>query len=555
LEKLNSSTLSSSNSSSANSSPYEAFCPEHYQELDQTSILQYQHWQPSDPTRCLVTETCTEKIEIENVATILSQGRTDVAVKSGAVTILKIGKPLLEKNGFSTTKHIYPHHFMSCRIFWSMKHPGKRTVYFFDILEKNDLENWELKQIDYLQRFLYNICQEYPIDSFSSSSTSSSNDHNNNNHHQNDSSHKIDMDVNDLLNGAIFRVAALDSLESPLFAKSVDQLYAFLLRKIRDCSADFKSNILHIQPRKSNHSYNLTSHQFFGLGLPFVQEAIEMIPESIMTMITMNEKERYSPYFRLPSQLDIANVLKHQNTLQSMFINTTTINGASRADPYQEKVFSENISIKITQTKSTGRDTDTSTIDNNNNNNSNNNNNNNSNNNNNENREDYLTDINKENSKAELESRKLRFLDMTKAYIRNPYAKLEVKKSRIHGWGLFSKINYEKDDVIIEYIGEKIRQIIADYREINYEKEGVGSCYLFRLDKDEIIDATKIGGMSRFINHCCEPNAYAKVLTYENNETKEIEKHIVIFADKNIQVNLIRFFLMIHDCYCYSYCC
>jgi SET domain-containing protein len=34
-----------------------------------------------------------------------------------------------------------------------------------------------------------------------------------------------------------------------------------------------------------------------------------------------------------------------------------------------------------------------------------------------------------------------------------------------------------------------------------------------RLDKDEIIDATRKGGMARFINHCCEPNAYARVIS------------------------------------------
>lgn len=67
--------------------------------------------------------------------------------------------------------------------------------------------------------------------------------------------------------------------------------------------------------------------------------------------------------------------------------------------------------------------------------------------------------------------------------------------------------------MIVEYIGQKIRQTVADKREILYEEEGVGSCYLFRQDKDAIIDATRSGGMARFINHCCEPNAYAKIIT------------------------------------------
>ena len=101
----------------------------------------------------------------------------------------------------------------------------------------------------------------------------------------------------------------------------------------------------------------------------------------------------------------------------------------------------------------------------------------------------------------------------------------------------------------------------------------MGSCYLFRLDKDYIIDATRTGGMARFINHCCEPNAYAGVvsivktgsssssalgevatggdviisglcgssssssLTGANGSTalEETEKHIVIFAGRDIQ--------------------
>ena len=57
--------------------------------------------------------------------------------------------------------------------------------------------------------------------------------------------------------------------------------------------------------------------------------------------------------------------------------------------------------------------------------------------------------------------------------------------------------SFRKNDLIVEYIGQKIRQSVADKREKVYEDEGVGSCYLFRLDKDDIIDATRRGGMAR----------------------------------------------------------
>ena len=88
-----------------------------------------------------------------------------------------------------------------------------------------------------------------------------------------------------------------------------------------------------------------------------------------------------------------------------------------------------------------------------------------------------------------------------------------MRKSVIHGGGLFAKEVFEKNSMIVEYIGERIRQAVADKREAQYEEEGVGSCYLFRLDKENIIDATRTGGMAQFMNHSCEPNAYAKVIT------------------------------------------
>ena len=55
-----------------------------------------------------------------------------------------------------------------------------------------------------------------------------------------------------------------------------------------------------------------------------------------------------------------------------------------------------------------------------------------------------------------------------------------------------------------EYVGEIIRQPIADIRERRYEEMGIGSSYLFRVDQDTIIDATTKGNLARFINHCCD---------------------------------------------------
>lgn len=81
--------------------------------------------------------------------------------------------------------------------------------------------------------------------------------------------------------------------------------------------------------------------------------------------------------------------------------------------------------------------------------------------------------------------------------------RIKFAKSGIHDWGLFAMERIDQNDMVIEYIGEVIRQKVADTREKAYEKMGIGSSYLFRLDDDLIIDATFSGNLARFINHSC----------------------------------------------------
>lgn len=75
--------------------------------------------------------------------------------------------------------------------------------------------------------------------------------------------------------------------------------------------------------------------------------------------------------------------------------------------------------------------------------------------------------------------------------------------SRIHGLGLFCLEEIESGDMVIEYAGTVIRSILTDYRERYYESRGIG-CYMFRIDNDDVVDATMSGNMARFINHSCE---------------------------------------------------
>ncbi|KAM7018090.1 histone-lysine N-methyltransferase SETD1B-A-like [Tautogolabrus adspersus] len=109
--------------------------------------------------------------------------------------------------------------------------------------------------------------------------------------------------------------------------------------------------------------------------------------------------------------------------------------------------------------------------------------------------------------------------------------RIRFSRSHIHDWGLFAMEPIAADEMVIEYVGQIVRQVIADMREQRYEEEGIGSSYLFRVDQDTIIDATKCGNLARFINHSCNPNCYAKIITVNS------QKKIVIYSRQQIRVD------------------
>ncbi|XP_031478705.1 uncharacterized protein LOC116249658 isoform X3 [Nymphaea colorata] len=126
--------------------------------------------------------------------------------------------------------------------------------------------------------------------------------------------------------------------------------------------------------------------------------------------------------------------------------------------------------------------------------------------------------------------------DSRKEYGRYKQAKgwknLVVYKSGIHALGLYTSQFIPRGAMVVEYVGEIVGSHVADKREIEYlSGRGVqykSACYFFRIDKEHIIDATRKGGIARFVNHSCLPNCVAKIITIRN------EKKVVFFAERDI---------------------
>lgn len=83
-----------------------------------------------------------------------------------------------------------------------------------------------------------------------------------------------------------------------------------------------------------------------------------------------------------------------------------------------------------------------------------------------------------------------------------------VRRSRIHGRGVFASRYIAKGTRIIEYRGKRIPYALAS--ELYPDEEGAPThTFLFELDDDMVIDAGQGGNAARWINHSCAPNCEA----------------------------------------------
>ncbi|XP_070499884.1 histone-lysine N-methyltransferase E(z)-like [Chironomus tepperi] len=106
--------------------------------------------------------------------------------------------------------------------------------------------------------------------------------------------------------------------------------------------------------------------------------------------------------------------------------------------------------------------------------------------------------------------------------------KIDIKRSKIAGFGAFAGEDILKGDFVIEYTGELISQEEADKRGKGYDESKMS--YLFDLSSDYAVDGMFVGNESRFINHSeTSPNCAVKTMTVLG------DKRIALYAVRNIK--------------------
>lgn len=106
---------------------------------------------------------------------------------------------------------------------------------------------------------------------------------------------------------------------------------------------------------------------------------------------------------------------------------------------------------------------------------------------------------------------------------------LRLGRSAIHGWGLFTEAKVAANDMVIEFVGEVVSQKVSEKREKKYLESGLGSSYLFSLNNGFVVDGTKRGNISRFINHSCTPNVASKIRDVNGSP------RVFFFASRDIE--------------------
>ena len=97
----------------------------------------------------------------------------------------------------------------------------------------------------------------------------------------------------------------------------------------------------------------------------------------------------------------------------------------------------------------------------------------------------------------------------------SPY--ILIRRSAIHGRGIFARIDIARKTRIIEYTGQKITKAEAenqpDPQTHRHKKNRTrGTVYIFILNKRYDIDGNVAYNTARYINHSCDPNCETEII-------------------------------------------
>jgi SET domain-containing protein len=94
--------------------------------------------------------------------------------------------------------------------------------------------------------------------------------------------------------------------------------------------------------------------------------------------------------------------------------------------------------------------------------------------------------------------------------------RIQVRRSPIHGNGVFAVVPLAAGTPVIEYRGRRLSHAEAD--DLYEGNAETGHTFLFTLNEDYVIDANQGGNAARWINHSCAPNCQAFLIEHPGDD-------------------------------------
>lgn len=91
---------------------------------------------------------------------------------------------------------------------------------------------------------------------------------------------------------------------------------------------------------------------------------------------------------------------------------------------------------------------------------------------------------------------------------RQPARRIQVRRSGVHGKGVFAVRTLSAGERVIEYLGEVIAWDEA-LRRHPHDPANPHHTFYFHISDEQVIDGGVQGNSARWINHSCEPNCEA----------------------------------------------
>jgi SET domain-containing protein len=105
---------------------------------------------------------------------------------------------------------------------------------------------------------------------------------------------------------------------------------------------------------------------------------------------------------------------------------------------------------------------------------------------------------------------------------------IKIRRSGIHGRGVYAARKIRKGERVIEYKGERISWKEA-LRRHPHDPDDPNHTFYFTIDESVVIDGGAQGNAARWINHSCEPNCEAEMVDVDG------QMHVFIDALRDIR--------------------